>query len=196
MFLDIAIGALLGIGVSIVSNTHLSLSLISGGVFFALLPDTDFIIHRFWRQLPPRFDYLHRDILHKPLLYIPLGAGVVWWVSGGSDEWTLLFVSASLWHFVHDSTGVGFGVKWLWPFSSLLYGFRHQGLARCIGLQKPPWFCGVDQKQVDAYVHSQGSKGDSWIRETYGKFTSTAVGEYGIIALIILGVLFWLLVSS
>ncbi len=193
MFLDLAIGIALGLGTAAMFGWEHVTSFIVGGIAFLLLPDVDFILYRLWARRPPQFDYLHRDIFHKPIPYIAIGS-VISFVMGGMS-WALLFAIASLMHFLHDTTGVGFGIKWLWPFSSRLIGFRHSGLAACAGYDRVPLICAVPSHQVDRYVERQPTPRKSWIAETYGQWSKTAMIEYGaLVIILIVGVLVYLYV--
>ncbi len=188
MFLDIAIGIFAGIAAAVIGGDMAQLPwFVLGGIAFALLPDVDFVVHRaVWRR-GAHFDYMHRYLLHKPLPYVLIGTALVWWISGGSMVWCALFALTSLWHFAHDTVGVGFGVQWLWPFSSDLIGYRHHGLAQCAQLSPTPRWCRVPRAQVDAYVRAQTPPRESWIAHAYAKSGSTiARVEYGYISLAII----------
>lgn len=88
------------------------------GALFAWLPDVDAIWHYIrTREVAAHADNPtdHRDGLHYPLVYVPTGALGLWLLVG--DMWAMLFLAASLLHFMHDTFGTGWGVKWLYPFS-------------------------------------------------------------------------------
>lgn len=186
MFLDIALGVTIGMGTAAVFGWEQVVPFVVGGVVFALLPDVDFIIHRVWKKRNAHFDYLHRDILHKPLLYIFIGATGTYII--GDMPWTILFISASFAHFLHDMTGVGYGVKWLYPFSSKLIGFKHAGLARCVGKKVAPFICAVPSDRVDAYVKAQPLPQKDWIHETYLTWSKTARIEYIFLFIVIVSI--------
>lgn len=95
------------------------------GIVFALAPDLDFLVLYFKKHEIAMYrghTLDHRDLLHHPLLYIPVGTLLVWLVIG--DTWIMeLFILASLAHFIHDSIGIGWGVRWLSPFTMRNYKF-------------------------------------------------------------------------
>lgn len=188
MLLDFAIGLLIGLSAAFAFAPEQLTILVIGGIVFALLPDVDFVIHRLvWRR-PEIFDYLHRNILHKPLVYIPVGGLIVGFLVPG--PMVIVFVCASLWHFVHDSHGVGYGNKWLWPFSSRYYGFFHGGLAWIAGNKPVVWIRSLSAEEVDAFVRARHEEYKdqpehrSWIRNTYTKLTPIALLEYGVFAVV------------
>ncbi len=110
------VGLLLGFDPSI---THVLM-----GIAFALLPDLDFVYHYLrTSQVSAYKGHIedHRDGLHYPLLYIPIGTTLIFLLY--TDAWALLFCLCSLSHFLHDSVGIGWGIKWLFPFTSKNYKF-------------------------------------------------------------------------
>lgn len=124
MLLDIALGIIIVevLGVALQFDPfgwHYAL-----GILFALLPDLDFLVLYFWKHDTAMYrghTMDHRDLFHHPLLYIPVGTAVVFFTLG--DISALLFAIASFAHFLHDSIGVGWGVRWLSPFSKRNYKF-------------------------------------------------------------------------
>lgn len=124
MLLDIGIGIFSAIITAHTFSLPLTLFLVGLGVVFALLPDIDFIYtlarngHGNHRAIAK-----HRDLVHYPLIYLPTGTliGLLFGI-----EWSLLFLLASLGHFVHDSIGIGWGIPWLWPFTRRNYSFLYR----------------------------------------------------------------------
>ncbi len=190
MFLDIVMGLVIGVVTGVIAGGAVVPALALWGVVFALLPDVDFVVHRLWRRMDPHFDYLHRTLLHRPLVYVPVVAALAWWLSG--VPFAVMAVLASLWHFAHDSIGVGFGVQWLWPVSDDWIGWRHRGLAQCAGRDDVPRMCRVPSAKVDAYVRAQTPPAQSWIVQAYLRPSATALVEYGavIIALLVAALVF------
>lgn len=82
-------------------------------MFFAIAPDLDFIPFVLLRR---RYKLVSHWIIHFPLLYIPIGTTLVWFVVGGEWFYMASFILGSLAHFLHDSRAVQ-GVQWLWPIS-------------------------------------------------------------------------------
>ena len=121
MFLDIAIGILLSIGMNLYFNIELTLLLISMGVVFVLLPDIDFLIELARHgNVGGKVIREHREITHFPLPYTPLIILIIF-VFG--KMWGVFFGLAILLHFIHDSIGIGWGIRWFWPFSENAYKF-------------------------------------------------------------------------
>lgn len=124
MTLDIGIGIFAAIIVSKLFSLELTPLLVGAGIGFALLPDIDFIYslvrngHSNHRAVAR-----HRDIIHYPLIYLPLGA---LFAMPFGFQWSFLFLLASLGHFLHDSIGIGWGIPWLWPFTQKNYSFFYR----------------------------------------------------------------------
>lgn len=123
MPLDIGIGLLLGIALHSLSGLNYQLCLFIG-VVSCLLPDIDFI----WKLLTDKIrgkslqTKFHRDGLHYPLLFIP----IVIFIGLLFNPWVALILGVGcVTHFIHDSIGVGWGVKWLYPFSKKSYMFLY-----------------------------------------------------------------------
>lgn len=124
MTLDIGIGIFAAIIVAKIFALPLTPLLVGLGIAFALLPDIDFIYtlarngngnHRAVAR--------HRDLIHYPVLYLPIGALIT---SAFGAPWALLFLLGSLGHFIHDSIGIGWGIPWLWPFTDRNYTFVYR----------------------------------------------------------------------
>ena len=124
MPLDIGIGIFSAIIAGKIFSTELTPLLIGLGIAFALLPDIDFVYsllkngHRNHKAIAT-----HRDLIHYPLIYLPAGALLAWLVD---SQWAMLFLLASIGHFLHDSIGIGWGIPWLWPFSDANYTFLYR----------------------------------------------------------------------
>ncbi len=127
MPLDIAIGIFISLFVTHAFSIHASALLVILGIGAALFPDLDNVIPQ-WRRAP----YDHRNVLHWPLAYIPLSL-VVFLVFG--NMYGTLFSLGVLWHLVHDTVGIGWGVTWLAPFSMRKFMFPESGRRREYG-----WF--------------------------------------------------------
>jgi len=120
MPLDIGVGLLLGILLSSLSGLNYELCLVVG-LLASLLPDIDFI----WQYIRTRRvpDTNHRDGLHYPLLFVPIVGTLGWYMRPYIG---LIFALGAFIHFMHDSIGVGFGIKWLFPFKNNSYLFLYQ----------------------------------------------------------------------
>lgn len=90
-------------------------------LIFILVVDIDCLLRITKHGWVPGFGHEHRDILHWPLVYVPVGSIVVGYLAGW--QFGTLFFTLSLAHFIHDSIGTGWGVAWLRPFSRRYYKF-------------------------------------------------------------------------
>jgi len=115
MLLDIGVGIALSLAISKVFAVEPTALFILGGIAFTLLPDIDAIVELLkYKHLGGYEPRIHREWIHYPLLYIPVALAVYyfWGIAWAS----LLFLGATA-HFIHDSMGIGWGIKWLGPFS-------------------------------------------------------------------------------
>ena len=62
----------------------------------------------------------HRDIAHYPIIVVPC---FILTASVFGFFWATVVAANLVTHFVIDSVGVGWGIKWLWPFSKKNYKF-------------------------------------------------------------------------
>lgn len=157
MFLDIGLGIIGAIMASLLFQADLSVSIIAWSVLLALLPDIDFLAYSF--ILRRGADHRHRDLIHYPLLYLPIGTVILWLWAGAF--WASLFLALSLAHFIHDSIGIGWGVKWLFPFSRDSFVF----------LYRPPekdrrrWVYAFQADELPAMVEKHGDP--HWLKNLY-----------------------------
>ena len=172
MLLDIGAGIFASIIVSYASGIALTPKFIAGGIVFSLLMDIDFFLH-FLRGGNTGNSHRHRDILHHPLIYVPLGAAILHFSVGG--VWALLFSIASLAHFLHDSIGIGWGVQWLWPFSRNHFAFFYHS--------RPGYKERLPRKMLYVWRHEDIDKlaekyGDKdWVKSIYLRWHPYAVAE-------------------
>lgn len=113
MFLDIAIGILSAIFASWFFKVSLTASFLLAGITFALSPDLDYFLFLITGGRNSEA-HKHRDILHYPLLFLPIGTVVLYPLG---KEWMAIFILGTSLHFIHDMIGLGWGVKILWPFN-------------------------------------------------------------------------------
>ena len=182
MFLDIGIGILITVFISATFQVKLTVLLIAVGILFALGPDLDFLF-LYLRKHDARDDYKHRDIIHFPLLYLPIGTILMFLLFG--KIWATLFFIASLSHFIHDSISIGWGIKWLFPFSRKNIAFFHLYSRKLkYGLIKPIHI--FNEKELSAIVAEHGD--ENWVENIYYKFHPIAIIEFlvFIISLIVL----------
>ncbi len=183
MFLDIGIGILVAILASAVFQTKLTFVLLVVSIIFSLGPDFDFIFH-FFKRGDTKYDYKHRDLIHYPLIYLPIGAVLIFLLFG--KMWAFVFFVASSLHFVHDSIGIGWGIKWLYPFSNKNIAFFYLYSKKIKkGLRKI--FLVFDEKKLPAIVAEHGDA--NWVRNIYYEWHPIAVVEF-LVFLVSLLVLF------
>ncbi|MDD4989036.1 MAG: metal-dependent hydrolase [Candidatus Pacebacteria bacterium] len=182
MFLDIGVGILASLFVAHLYGLGLSLAFILGGIFFSLLMDADFVIH-FAKGGTYNTGYRHRNLLHYPLLYIPIGMVVIGFFN---HSWAILFAICSFFHFVHDSIGVGWDVQWLYPFDNRHFTLFYRYTSP-IKEKLPRQFLYIwKHEDIDALAKRYGD--EHWIRNMYFKLHPYALVEYAvfIVSLVVL----------
>jgi len=121
VLLDIGAGILLAIWVSWFWQINLSLGLVLAGIVFALLPDADFFVELAKRgRVGGKIIGAHRELTHFPITYVPIVA-IIYVLFG--EQTATLFSLAVVFHLLHDGIGIGWGIKYLWPFSKKTYKF-------------------------------------------------------------------------
>ncbi|OGZ63218.1 MAG: hypothetical protein A3C58_01535 [Candidatus Staskawiczbacteria bacterium RIFCSPHIGHO2_02_FULL_34_10] len=186
MFLDVGLGIIAVLLVSTLHSATISWAFVGVGIIFALLPDLDFVVPCILKRSFKNEFLHHRERLHYPLLYIPIGALMLYFFSVSLAE---LFTIASLTHFIHDSIGVGWGVQWLYPFTkdhySLFYIYKPS-----FRKKKFP------QKLFYIWKNDEIEKLDTefgdpnWIRNIYFKWHPYAIIEMVVFVVAIIA-LFW-----
>lgn len=175
MPLDIGAGLILGVLLSLLTTINYALCL-SIGVAAALLPDLDFVFSYLRSKKVPTTE--HRDGLHYPLIVIPviglMGLAV-------SPAVGAVFALGSLIHFIHDSIGIGFGIKWLYPFrkNSYLFLFQIKTPANA-AMPKQKFYSWSDRERAEMikkYAYPD------WIRYVYFQLNPYGMFEYFILAL-------------
>lgn len=113
-FVDIALGLIIAHALGWGWRQEPTVITYGLGVFFALLPDADVALK--WLADATRLKRLvsHRQILHYPLVLVPIG--LVVYQYHPFTAWLLVLSVGA--HFVHDSIGNIWGIQWFWPFSS------------------------------------------------------------------------------
>lgn len=162
------------------------------GIAFALLPDLDFIYHYLrTSQVGAYKGHVedHRDGLHYPLLYIPAGSMLILFFT--QDTWALLFCLCSLSHFLHDSMGIGWGIKWLFPFTSKNYKFFCEKDGTLSTRLVVSW----TRSELKEIISIKGDK--NWITNLFwkpiktGRLSMMVVIEFIVPLLLVLGYVFW-----
>lgn len=177
MFLDVGIGILVSIFISFMFDVDFTSWLVVFSILFALLPDFDFL-YFYPKKEDTKYDHKHRDYIHYPLIYLPVGTFLIWLLFGAG--WGLVFFLSSFLHFVHDSIGIGWGVKWLFPFSKNNYAFFYlyskkikKGLRKTVFIFTPQELSSVVREHGDA----------DWVKNIYFKWHPIAIFEFSFFVL-------------
>jgi len=180
MFVDIGAGILLAIFAADEFRVPLTWSFVLFGVFSALFPDLD-ILTRFLpeKSFMRRIIGEHRGLLHRPAFYIllfPLFFLISFPVG-------ILFTLGIVYHLVHDTFFLGWGIKWLWPLSQGSLSIFHDRAGRFVA--KVLWWQPAEEAAIKAEYRTE-----DWIRTFYFKPSLISLTEYPIliIAVVLLGV--------
>ncbi|MEK7128996.1 MAG: metal-dependent hydrolase [Patescibacteria group bacterium] len=184
MFLDIGIGILLSIWTSWFFYTDLTFALIIIGIIFALLPDIDFFIEFIKHgSVGGKVIREHRELIHFPIIYIPIA--ILIFILYGT-MWATLFSLMLCVHFLHDSIGIGWGIKWLWPFSRRSYKFFSEKDGRFSSRLIVSW----DHKELTGVVANHGDP--NWIKNIYLRLHPVSVIEFFVFIISLLVLYFYL----
>ncbi len=118
MFIDIAAGTVIYVFVSLMFGESFAWMPFLLTLFFALSPDSDFIPYLLLRK---KLKLVSHHIIHFPLLFLPIGALLVYFLAG--FYFVVLFLLAAFAHFVHDSMSET-GIQWLWPVDISSYSIN------------------------------------------------------------------------
>lgn len=168
----------IGTGILVIILTSLAFGFYEPYVWLLLplilLPDLDAIpeiIKKGRVAASPEHPYDHRELLHKPVLWL-LGGALLWaWFGyyGAIAFWLVLF------HFLHDSVLTGWGVQWFWPLSKTQYKFfvdeRNE-----VSLKQGDWLRSWKEEHLQAAIMQHGF--EDWIERYYLKPTIQSVVEY------------------
>lgn len=111
--LDISIGVFFSLAIARFVNHKVGIGEISFGVISALWLDLDSL--SILKKGAGKWTHEHRDLLHLPLIVLPVVFIVGYVLLGGYYAMVLFLATFS--HLIHDSSGIGWGIKWLYPFS-------------------------------------------------------------------------------
>lgn len=185
MLLDIGVGILLGILFDSFTEGIALSTLVIFGAFSALSPDIDFVFHIFKGG---RFQNAerHRELLHNPLIFVPIGAGITYLFE---PQLAGLFAAGALSHMIHDSIGIGWGVRWLWPFRNNNYalGYRVR-TGNHAKLPRQAFFVWPND-EIDKLSKDYGDP--EWFRNTYIKWHPFAIFELAVFVLSLIVLYFY-----
>jgi hypothetical protein len=175
MPLDIAIGIFLAIAASSWFHIPLTGFFACVAIAAALLPDIDIVtaLSGRWR---------HRGITHYPLAYVPLCAAAFLLAP---LPYALIFTLGVYLHLVHDTVGTGWGIAWLWPFSSRRFLLLPYKRSKDMGTVST-WLPEEKPERAHTGAHT-------WVRDIYFRPSLIALIEYGalLLALFTLGLYLW-----
>lgn len=183
MFLDIKLGLLWAFLVGLLFEQALTPGWIIAGVVFALLPDIDFWIEYIERgTVGGKIIGAHRTLLHNPIPYIPVALFVGTFFG---PAWMTLFGVGVLGHFAHDLSGMGYGIRLLWPFSDRWYKF-FSGKDGEIHYDWQHLFISWSPEEMTALVATRGN--DNWIREELHYMSSHRLSIFLKLLLTVVGI--------
>lgn len=160
MFLDILLGLFWATVTSFAFHVPLTPWWLFLGVLFAFLPDLDFWIEFIKRgTVGGKTLGAHRVLTHLPLLFvIPALLLFIY----GSPALGTLFILGIYGHFLHDSAGMGYGYRLLYPFSPLFYKFFSDKEGNIIYTRKH-FMVRWTRTEVEALHQKHGN--DDWLQD-------------------------------
>lgn len=164
MPLDIGIGIFSAIIVSKLFGIELSPLLLGAGMVLANLPDIDGVYTFMRNGNDFKAVSRHRELIHYPLIYLPVGALLA--LPFGA-EWSVLFLLASTGHFLHDSIGIGWGIPWLWPFTNNNYSFLYKYMPRYHQHHPRKLLYVWERDRMDELIERYGDR--NWFQNIYVK---------------------------
>ena len=144
------------------------------GIVFAYIPDIDWVSDKhFWKTgnvaAYAANPYDHREGLHKPLLWALVLSAWGLLVPSPAPH---IALTAVMMHFLHDTTGTGWGMPWMWPLSKRrfkLFSTRDNVLSLRAFLAS--W----SYKELPQYIVNYGR--GNWKSYYYSTWTPVAVIE-------------------
>lgn len=175
MFQDIGVGILLSILTSYLFNIALTPLLLFLCIIFALLPDIDLI-------LPKKLVRGHRGFVHYPIFYIIISV-FVYFTFG--PMWCFVFFVATIYHLLHDTLFLGWGIKWFWPISSRSIKFFPDRAGRITSQVLLSWLPSEEAEVKIKYASPH------WIRDFHFRPSIVSVSEYSIFIISIVTLYFY-----
>ncbi len=186
MILDIAIGLILGTYFNVSENINYYLILLA--IVFCLLPDVD-IFDYLYKKYIKKLDVIdHRSWTHYPIVYVPVYFIILCIENVFNIKYSIstLFLLSIVWHFIHDTLFIGWGVMWGWPFSKRKYKIFPDRDGKVTSRLLLTWFLEEEDKIIKWSGRSEGG----WLRQYYFKFNIVSMIEYGVFLSAILYVYF------
>lgn len=186
---DIANGIFATAIAGLVTNTEIVWWHFLIGIPLAMLPDLDALPELFRRgkvSASVYHGYDHRELLHYPLVFVLLGIGLVY----AHEFFGVLFLCATMLHFVNDLYGTGWGIPLAWPLTNRRYkllGRRVNRLKRTL-VRTGQWnlithderrlrpVVSWTSEELPEYIAQYGV--DEWISRYYLRLNWISVTEY------------------
>lgn len=171
MFLDIGFGILWAIFVSSSFGVELTWLVVLIGIISALAPDIDMLTY----ALPKNsrvYAFLrgHRGLIHRPIIWvIPASLALLFF----GWFWAVIFMGGVLFHFIHDTIGLGWGIKWFWPLSSRSFRFFPDKDGK---LSSTFFLSFTDDEKVELRKQYHNP---NWVRDFYFTINRVSLVEYG-----------------
>lgn len=162
------------------------------GIACALLPDLDFLYHYVKTRETSAYKahpYDHREGLHYPLLFIPIGSVLFFAIFG--PVYATFFCLGALSHFLHDSVGIGWGIKWLYPLVKKNYKFFCDKNGSPSSQLVVSWSPHELTNKIVEHGDPQWIKNLFWRPLQRGTLTPLLVVEFLIPLIVIVGYIFW-----
>ena len=181
MVIDVGAGILLALWGMNHFAIPFTASWIALGIFAALFPDLDTLTRFLPRgNIIRRVIGEHRGLLHRPLFYTIIFPFVFFALGRAIGT---LFALGILYHLIHDTFFLGWGIKWLWPFSQKSLSLFHDKDGRLT--KEILWWGPEEDERIESTYRT-----DHWVRAFYFTVNPISISEYGalIIALILLAI--------
>jgi len=175
MILDIAIGIILGAYFNISESINYYLILLA--IVFCLLPDTD-IFYYLYKKYIKKLDVIyHRSWTHYPIIYILVYFIILYIENIFNIRYNIstLFLLSIVWHFIHDTLFIGWGVMWAWPFSKRKYKIFPDRNGKITSKLLLSW---LPKEEKDIIAWSGGAQ-EHWIKHYYFRLNIVSILEYG-----------------
>ena len=173
MFLDIAVAIVVTKLVSLSLHQDPSALLFMFAICSSLFPDIDILSPAVKKYFFKKQVINHRTFLHYPALYI-LPSLLLLTISG---KLAFIFSICIFLHFVHDTFFLGWGVLWLWPFSSTRFKCFPDRDGKIVNLGLVTWKENEEKEIIRRYHNPH------WIQDFYLRPNIVAYIEYGAIFL-------------
>jgi len=176
--LDISAGVFLSIVTAKFLGLKISLCAVSFGIISSLWLDLDAL--SLLKKGAGKWTHEHRNLFHFPLVVLPVAFIACYVLSNGYYATVVLL--ATFFHLVHDSIGIGWGVKWLYPFSHKNYKFF--GLKFKERRIVSSWT--KEEQRRDATLNGD----DNWLRNLYLRPSVVLFVEIGLSLFLLISSMF------